>query len=142
MKESKFTLEVRKQLESIGEIYAKKIVAAFGMSMAGVPDIIGCYKGRFFAIECKCVSLPKRKDTKVMNDLFTTDQIINLSQIEDAKGIALTLIYFDELRVCLFWDWKISATTLECLMMRLKIAEFKLRDINKIFVDYMNKRGV
>ena len=27
--------------------------ATHGYGRSGVPDIIGCYKGRFFAIECK-----------------------------------------------------------------------------------------
>jgi penicillin-binding protein-related factor A (putative recombinase) len=45
-----------------------------------VPDIVGCYKGKFFAIECKAGT---NKPTPL--------QELNLYQIEKNGGIALVI---------------------------------------------------
>lgn len=45
---------VQKQLDLLGAYYFFPATGGFGRS--GVPDIIGCYKGAFFAIECKAGS--------------------------------------------------------------------------------------
>ena len=42
---------VQKQLDLLGAYYFFPATGGFGRS--GVPDIIGCYQGAFFAIECK-----------------------------------------------------------------------------------------
>lgn len=39
------------QLKLLGAYYFYPVVGGYGGS--GVPDIVGCYKGKFFAIECK-----------------------------------------------------------------------------------------
>lgn len=52
--------------------------ATHGFGMSGVPDIIGCYRGYFFAIECKA------GDNKA-----TQLQLKNLSSIEKQGGHAL-----------------------------------------------------
>ena len=38
-------------LKSIGAYYFFPATGGYGKS--GVPDIVGCYKGKFFGIECK-----------------------------------------------------------------------------------------
>jgi Holliday junction resolvase len=40
-----------KQLNSVGAYYFYPVTGGFGAS--GVPDVVGCYKGKFFGIECK-----------------------------------------------------------------------------------------
>jgi len=47
-KESAIQAKIRKYLESVGCYVVNGIY-----SKAGVPDLIGCYKGVFFAIEVK-----------------------------------------------------------------------------------------
>ena len=42
---------VVKHLNSVGAYYFYPVTGGFGAS--GVPDIVGCYKGKFFGIECK-----------------------------------------------------------------------------------------
>lgn len=54
--------------------------ATGGYGKSGVPDIVGCYKGRFFGIECKA---GKGKVTALQQK--------NLDEIYASKGIALVI---------------------------------------------------
>jgi hypothetical protein len=49
--ESKVKARVVAQLKLLGAYYFFPATGGYGRS--GVPDIIGCFRGRFFAIECK-----------------------------------------------------------------------------------------
>lgn len=49
--EAKVKARVAKQLKALGAYYFYPVTGGFGRS--GVPDIVGCFRGRFFAIECK-----------------------------------------------------------------------------------------
>ena len=42
---------VRKQLRSVGAYHFFPATGGYGKS--GVPDIVGCFRGKFFGIECK-----------------------------------------------------------------------------------------
>jgi len=53
---------------------------AGGFGSAGIPDIIACYMGRFFAIECKA---GKGKTTALQDR--------NIAQIRDAGGFAIVV---------------------------------------------------
>lgn len=53
---------------------------AGGFGSAGIPDIIACYMGRFFAIECKA---GKGKTTALQDR--------NIAQIKDAGGLAIVV---------------------------------------------------
>jgi len=66
------------QLKELGAYYFYPVSGGFGMS--GVPDVVGCYKGRFFGIECKA---GKGKTTKL--------QDLNLHKIGETGGIALVV---------------------------------------------------
>lgn len=70
-------------LKALGAYYFYPVTGGFGGS--GVPDIIGCYNGRFFGIECKANG---NKPTAL--------QEMNLSKIKAQGGIALVI---DELNV-------------------------------------------
>jgi Holliday junction resolvase len=54
--------------------------ATHGYGTSGVPDIVGCYKGRMFAIECKA------GDNKA-----TALQYKNLEEIQAAGGFAFII---------------------------------------------------
>ncbi len=54
--------------------------ATGGYGKSGVPDIVGCYEGRFFGIECKAGS-----------GKVTALQQKNLNEIDANKGIALVV---------------------------------------------------
>jgi Holliday junction resolvase len=45
--------QIVKQLKTLGEDVYYFFPATGGYGRSGVPDIVGCYKGKFFAIECK-----------------------------------------------------------------------------------------
>ena len=49
--EVKVKKKVVAQLKALGAYYFYPVTGGYGAS--GVPDIVGCYKGKFFAIECK-----------------------------------------------------------------------------------------
>ncbi len=49
--EGKVKEAVKKVLNTYGAYYFMPIGTMY--SKIGVPDIVGCYKGRFFGIECK-----------------------------------------------------------------------------------------
>tara|TARA_R110002153_G_scaffold20727_2_gene70060 strand:+ start:69 stop:359 length:291 start_codon:yes stop_codon:yes gene_type:complete len=49
--EAKVKKVVVQQLKEMGAYYFYPATGGYGKS--GVPDIVGCYKGMFFGIECK-----------------------------------------------------------------------------------------
>ena len=66
------------QLKTLGAYYFYPVTGGFGAS--GVPDIVGCYKGKFFGIECKANG---NKPTAL--------QTLNLEHIAAQGGIALVI---------------------------------------------------
>jgi Holliday junction resolvase len=67
--------DICKYLDSIGAWYFKPYMAGFGKS--GVPDIIGCWRGRFFSIEVKREG---KKPTKIQED--------RIAEVESVGGKA------------------------------------------------------
>ncbi len=67
--------EICKYLDSIGAWYCKP--ATYGFGKSGVPDIIACLHGEFFAIEVK-------REGKAP----TTLQKRRMDEIRDAGGVA------------------------------------------------------
>ena len=76
--ERKIKKLVSKTLTALGAYYFYPVTSGYGTS--GVPDIVGCYRGRFFGIECKA-----------NGNKPTTLQQINLDKIAAAGGIALVI---------------------------------------------------
>ena len=70
--------KVVQQLKLLDAYYFYPVTGGYGRS--GVPDIVGCYKGKFFAIECKAG-----------NNKPTPLQALNLEQIMLTGGIALVI---------------------------------------------------
>ena len=69
---------VSKTLTELGAYYFYPVTSGYGTS--GVPDIVGCYRGRFFGIECKA-----------NGNKPTVLQQINLDKIAATGGIALVI---------------------------------------------------
>jgi len=76
--EGKVKKKVKEILDALGAYYFSPQAGIYGKS--GVPDIIGCIKGRFFAIECKAGS-----------NTTTELQKKEIGKIRDAGGIALVI---------------------------------------------------
>jgi hypothetical protein len=76
--EKKVKQKVAKQLKEIGAYFFYPATGGYGRS--GVPDIVGCYKGMFFGIECKA---GKNK--------LTALQERELGSIEKSAGIAMVV---------------------------------------------------
>ncbi len=66
------------QLKTLGAYYFYPVTGGYGAS--GVPDVVGCYKGRFIGIECKANG---NKPTAL--------QQMNLDKIAAQGGIALVI---------------------------------------------------
>ena len=73
--EAKVKKAVTRQLKDLGCYYFYPVTGGYGRS--GVPDIVGCYRGKFFAIECKA-----------NGNTPTALQSLNLKQIKDSGGEA------------------------------------------------------
>ena len=76
--EKKVKKLVSKTLTELGAYYFYPVTSGYGTS--GVPDIVGCYRGRFFGIECKA-----------NGNKPTVLQQINLDKIAATGGIALVI---------------------------------------------------
>ena len=73
--EAKVKKKVADALKKLGAYYFYPVTGGYGRS--GVPDIVGCYEGKFFGIECKA---GKGKVTVL--------QARNLEEIAAAGGLA------------------------------------------------------
>lgn len=76
--EAKVKKKVVSYLKEIGAYYFYPVTGGYGRS--GVPDVVGCYNGRFFGIECKAGS---NKPTPLQDK--------NLEDIGKAGGINLVI---------------------------------------------------
>ena len=76
--EAKVKKVVVAQLKQLGAYYFYPVTGGYGKG--GVPDIVGCYHGVFFGIECKA---GKNKPTPLQDR--------NLKQIRDAGGLDLVV---------------------------------------------------
>jgi hypothetical protein len=76
--EAKVKKKVVQQLKLLDAYYFYPVTGGYGRS--GVPDIVGCYEGKFFGIECKAGA---HKPTPL--------QEFNLEQIKQSGGIALVI---------------------------------------------------
>lgn len=76
--EKKVKTKVVDILKGFGAYYFYPVTGGYGAS--GVPDIVGCYKKRFFAIECKA---GKGKTTALQEK--------NIAQIIAQGGLAMVV---------------------------------------------------
>ena len=76
--EKKVKTKVVAILKELGAYYFYPVTGGYGAS--GVPDIVGCYSGNFFAVECKA---GKGKTTALQDK--------NLAQIKACGGLAIVI---------------------------------------------------
>jgi len=83
MKEQQIQTQIIKYLKNIGGYYIKTVLA----TRKGTPDIIGCYKGKFIAIEVK---MPGCKATRL--------QQYELDMIVKAGGVGITTTCLNDVK--------------------------------------------
>ena len=84
--EAKVKRKVTEQLKLIGAYYFFPATGGYGKS--GVPDIVGCYKGRFFGIECKAgKNKPTALQQKNLDDIALTEGIALLINEANMKDV-------------------------------------------------------
>ncbi len=90
--EAKVKAAVKKMLDEMGIYHFSPVQN--GMGRAGIPDIIGCFRGRFLGIECKA---GKGKTTAL--------QDLELEKIRQAKGFAYVVneTNIQDLKELLIW---------------------------------------
>jgi hypothetical protein len=91
--EAKVKKKVKTILDELGVYYFMPAMGNFGR--AGIPDIIGCYNGRFVAIECKA---GKGKTTALQDR--------ELAHIGNADGLAYVVNEdnLHELKDLIIWN--------------------------------------
>jgi len=81
------------QLKELGAYYFYPATGGYGSS--GVPDIVGCYQGRFFGIECKAgKNKPTALQEKNLNEIANKGGIavvVNEDNMHDIKALLETL---------------------------------------------------
>ena len=93
MKEKVITDKIIKYLKSEPECFVFKMHGGM-FGMAGIPDIICCYKGKFVAFEVK-------NDKGKLSKL----QEATIKKIRNAKGLAFKVISLDEVKEILVKNW-------------------------------------
>lgn len=96
--ERKVKQRVVAELKRLGCYYFYPVTGGYGSS--GVPDIVGCVKGRFFAIECKAGS-----------NMPTALQAKNMEEIRKRSGFVLVIreTGFDQ-AIEMFEQWVANAS--------------------------------
>jgi len=95
--ESKVKRKVVEQLKAVGAYYFFPVTGGFGVS--GIPDIVGCYQGQFFAIECKA----GKNTTTALQD----------KQLRDIKAAGGKAIVVNEQNLDSVSVWITGATGME-----------------------------
>ena len=92
--EAKVKRVITNQLKELGAYYFYPATGGYGRS--GVPDIVGCYRGRFFGIECKAgKNKPTALQQKNLDDIASTEGIallINEANMKDVIVCVSTLL--------------------------------------------------
>jgi Holliday junction resolvase len=87
--EAKVKKVVTKQLKQLGAFYFYPVTGGWGRG--GIPDIIGCYKGHFFGIECKAgKNAPTFLQFKSLQDIRKAgglSLIVNENNMTDVSNV-------------------------------------------------------
>ena len=88
--EAKVKKKVAEALKKLGVYYFYPVTGGYGRS--GVPDIVGCYNGKFFGIECKAgKNKPTALQQKNLDDIASTEGIALLINEANMKDVAYLL---------------------------------------------------
>ena len=89
--EAKVKKVVVQQLKEMGAYYFYPATGGYGKS--GVPDIVGCYKGMFFGIECKAgKNTPTPLQEKNLREIRTAGGLDIVVNEDNMKHIMATLL--------------------------------------------------
>lgn len=89
--EAKVKKVVVQQLKDMGAYYFYPVTGGFGSS--GVPDIVGCYKGLFFGLECKAgKNKPTKLQEKNLSDIAASGGFSLIVNEDNMKSVAELLI--------------------------------------------------
>ena len=107
MNEKVFSRQLRKSLqrEFGDQLFIYKTTGAIYQD-PGIPDLLGCLNGTFFAIENKKLDKWPIRNPKKLLDLFEPNQIIKLNKIELANGNAYAGIYCQAAQSAILLKWK------------------------------------
>jgi len=87
--EAKVKKVVVKQLKELGAYYFYPATGGYGKS--GVPDIVGCWEGLFFGIECKAgKNIPTALQEKNLSDIALAGgvaAVVNELNMRDIKEL-------------------------------------------------------
>lgn len=88
-KEALVKAKVKKVLDTYGAYYFMPIGGPY--SRAGVPDIVGCYRGYFFGIECKAgrgkTTALQDKEINAINNAGGIAIVVNETNIDDVDKL-------------------------------------------------------
>lgn len=88
--EKKVKDKVTKQLKDIGAYYFYPVTSGYGGS--GVPDIVGCYGGYFFAIECKAgANKPTALQEKHLKNICEAGGIAFVANEDNVQDVYKTI---------------------------------------------------
>jgi hypothetical protein len=91
--EVKVKAKVKKVLDSYGAYYFMPIGGPY--TRAGVPDIVGSYRGKFFAIECKAgkgkPTALQFKEMIAINDSGARAIVVNEENMDDVAKLLESL---------------------------------------------------
>ena len=91
--EKKVKTKVVEILKSFGVYYFYASTGGYGAS--GVPDIIGCYHGYFFGIECKAgKGKPTALQEKNISNIYAaggTAIVVNENNIDDVRNMLISM---------------------------------------------------
>jgi Holliday junction resolvase len=89
--EGKVKKKIVEQLKALGCYYFFPATGGYGKS--GVPDIVGCYKGKFFGIECKAgKNTPTALQEKNLSDIALAGgvaAVVNEANMNDIKALLI-----------------------------------------------------
>jgi Holliday junction resolvase len=89
--EVKVKRQVVAQLKALGAYFFYPVTGGYGSS--GVPDIVGCYKGKFFAIECKAgKNKPTALQQKNINEITTQGGAAWVVNEDNMNGVTAWLL--------------------------------------------------
>jgi len=111
-KESDFVYELVKFYNKFSYTFFHRTHGGIYNSIAGLPDILGCFHGRFVGVECKHFPLPKKDSTTLnLQGSLTLKQLDILNKIDLADGVSriafliknedyIQWFTLEELRIC------------------------------------------
>lgn len=87
--EAKVKAKVRKVLDELGAYYF--FPATHGYGRSGILDVVGCYRGGFFGIECKAgkgkTTALQERELRRIKESGGLALVINEENVEDLKRI-------------------------------------------------------